>query len=162
MFRYPLLLAIILAFIPLAEAQSEPAVEATLASSFLVEGERTLLTVEVSDGRLPGTPKAPNVSPLTLRQMQSTNIQRNGRIREVFQYTISGIQAGIYTIPPFEITTSGGTARSKPLTLRIFPADDLQVNGLRLDGSTIVYLSGVFVEKKNPFLGEPQKVEAKV
>lgn len=143
-------------------AQETPGVEATLASSFVVVGEQTILNVELAGIRTVGWPTAPKVSPLTLRQYQQANVQRNGRIREVFQYTLSGIRPGVYTIPPFEVTSNIGTSQTKPLTLRVFPAEDLKVNGLSLDSKTVAYLSGVFIEKKSPFIGEPQQVEAKL
>jgi len=164
MFRnsFFLVFAILLSVTRPVAAQNAPKLTATLGSSFLVAGEVTLLTIELNGLQTIAWPTAPRVSPLTLRQSQQGNMQRNGRITEVFQYKLSSIRPGLFTIPPFEVTTSQGLARSEPLTLRVFPVDDLSVNGLRLDATTVPYLSGIFLEKETPFLGEPQHVEAKL
>jgi len=164
MFRNSLFLAfaILLSVIRPVEAQNAPKLTATLGSSFIVEGEVTILTIEFNGLQTIGWPTAPRLSPLTLRQDKQGNMQRNGRIIEVFLYTLTSIRPGLFTIPPFEVTTNQGLSRSEPLTLRVFPAEDLSVNGLRLNSTTVPYLSGIFLEKENPFLGEPQRVEAKL
>lgn len=164
MFRihFILLLVFALAIPGSLYAQTTPSVTATLGSSFVVEGERTLLTVELSGIQTIGWPTSPKVSPLTLREEGQGHIQRNGRIREVYQYTISSIRPGLFTIPPFEVVSNRGTARSEPLTLRVYPADSLSINGLRVDSTTLPYLTGIYLEKESPYLGEPQNVEAKL
>lgn len=164
MFRNSLFLvfAILLTLIRPVDAQSAPRLTASLGSSCIVEGEITLLTIELNGLQTIGWPTPPLVSPLTLRQHKQGNMQRNGRIIDVFQYTISSISSGLFTIPPFEVATSQGISRSEPLTLRVFPAADLSVNGLRLNSTTVPYLSGIFLEKESPFQGEPQHVEAKL
>ncbi|MEJ6580644.1 MAG: BatD family protein [Akkermansiaceae bacterium] len=164
MFRNSLFLvfAILLTVTRPVDAQNAPSLTASLGSSLIVEGETTILTIELNGLQTIGWPASPRVSPLTLRQYKQGNMQRNGRITEVFQYTISSIRSGLFTIPAFEVTTSQGISKSEPLTLRVFPADELSVNGLRLNSSTVPYLSGIFLEKESPFSGEPQHVEAKL
>lgn len=157
-----LLVTLILGFPGLALSQNAPSITASLNSSFVVEGERTLLNVELNGLQTIGWPTSPRVAPLTLKQEGQGHIQRNGRIREVFQYAVSSYQPGIFTIPPFEVVTNRGTFQSKPLTLRVFSADSLSVNGLRVDSRTIPYLTAVLLERDSPYQGEPQKVEAKL
>ena len=157
-----LVFAVFLSIIRPVHGQNTPNLTASLGSTCVVEGEITLLTIELNGLQTIGWPTPPLVSPLTLRQYKQGNMQRNGRIIDVFQYTISSIRSGLFTIPPFEVTTSRGVSKSEPLTLRVFPAAELSVNGLRLNSTTVPYLSGIFLEKESPFQGEPQHVEAKL
>lgn len=157
-----LVLILIIGFKDCDGAQRSPSVRATLSSSLIVEGEKSLLTVSLNDLQTIGWPTSPVVTPLTLNQERQAHIQQNGQVQEVFQYTVSSFKSGTFRIAPFEVATSQGVFRSQPLSLKVFPADSLRVNGLRLENQTVPYLSALFLENPTPFQGESQHVEAKL
>ena len=82
MFRNSLFLvfAILLTVTRPVDAQNAPSLTASLGSSLIVEGETTILTIELNGLQTIGWPASPRVSPLTLRQYKQGNMQRNGRI----------------------------------------------------------------------------------
>lgn len=65
-------------------------------------------------------------------------------------------------IPPFEIPTRAGVIRSKSAIIRVFPVAELVTKGLKIGATVTPYLSGVFLEKETPYLGETQDAEAKL
>jgi hypothetical protein len=161
----PSSLKVIFIFLVLASrawAQAPASIEARLSSSMIVVGEKTLLDVEVRNAQVIDWPDSPNAAPLALGRQGKTHVNRNGRIHEVFQYTVSAFREGVFVIPPFLLKTRQGIVKSKPITLRVFPISDLTTKGISLKPAVVPYLSGIFVEKKSPYLGETQTVEAKL
>lgn len=161
----PSSLKVIFFFLVLASralAQAPATIEARLSSSMIVVGEKTLLNVEVRNAPVIDWPDSPNAAPLALTRQGKNHITRNGRIHEVFEYSVSAFREGVYVIPPFQLKTRQGIVESKSITLRVFPVTDLTTKGISLKPSVVPYLSGIFVEKKSPYLGETQTVEAKL
>lgn len=142
--------------------QSAPAIRTNLDSSMIVVGEKTYLTVWVEDLTLIDWPTTPKAAPLVIKRESQRRYQINGRIREGFRYLISAFEPGVYTVPPFELQTRSGVIRSRGHTLRVAPIDSLETHGIKIRGDVTPYLTGVFVEKMNPYLGETQDIEAKL
>ena len=143
-------------------AKDSPAIETKLDSSIIVVGEKTYLTVWVENLTLIDWPTTPKATPLALKRETQRRYQINGRIREGFRYLVSAFEPGIYKIPPFELQTNSGVIRSKTHTLRVAPINSLETHGIKINGEVTPYLTGVFLEKTNPYLGETQDVEAKL
>ena len=120
------------------------------------------MSVEIRNASVIDWPDSPRASPLALKRQGKTHITRNGRIHEVFEYTVTAFRPGDYVIPPFQLKTPYGSIQSKPLSLRVFPVADLETKGISLKPNVVPYLTGIFVEKKSPYLGETQTVEAKL
>ena len=137
-------------------------IETKLDSSIIVVGEKTYLTVWVENFTLIDWPTTPKANPLALKRESQRRYQINGRIREGFRYLVSAFEPGIYEIPPFKLQTDSGVIRSKGHTLRVSPVDNLQTHGIKINGEVTPYLTGIFLEKTNPYLGETQDVEAKL
>ena len=144
------------------EAQEPPAIEVRLSSGMLVVGEQTRLTVSVKNATLIDWPDAPKLAPLALTQLGKNRVIINRRIEEVFEYGLSAYQAGTFTIPPFQLRTRQGLLSSKAITLRVLPVSSLATKGMTIRPNTVPYLSGIFLEKKSPYVGETQAVEAKL
>ena len=142
--------------------QGTPEIQTKLDSSIIVVGEKTYLTVWVENLTLIDWPSTPKAAPLVLKRESQRRYQINGRIREGFRYLVSSFEPGIFKIPPFELPTRSGVIRSTTHTLRVFPVDNLETHGIKINGDVSPYLTGVFLEKKNPYLGETQNVEAKL
>lgn len=143
-------------------AKGPPVIETKLDSSIVVVGEKTYLTVWVENLTLIDWPTTPKAAPLTLKREAQRRYQVNGRIREGFRYLVSAFEPGIYKVPPFELQTNSGVIRSKSHTLRVAPINSLETHGIKIDGEVTPYLTGVFLKKTNPYLGETQDVEAKL
>ena len=143
-------------------AKDTPVIETKLDSSIIVVGEKTYLTVWVENLTLIDWPTTPKAAPLALKREAQRRYQINGRIREGFRYLVSAFEPGIYKIPPFELQTNSGVIRSKTHTLRVAPINSLETHGIKINGEVTPYLSGVFIKKTNPYLGETQDVEAKL
>ena len=161
----PLSLKVTLLFLGLivrSLAQGQPSIEVNLYSTLLVEGERTLLTVEVKNATVIDWPDSPTAAPLVLERGDKGFLERNGIIREVFEYTLSTFKPGVYTLPPFKLRTDSGIVQSKPVSIRVFPFSDLATKGITIRPDVVPYLTGTFVEKKSPYVGETQNVEAKL
>lgn len=158
---------VIISFLTLAGGnhllgQGAPAIQTKLDSSIIVVGEKTYLTVWVENLTLIDWPPTPKAAPLTLKREAQRRYQINGKIREGFRYLLSAFEPGIYKVPPFELQTSSGVVRSKGHTLRVAPVKSLETHGIKINGKVTPYLTGVFLEKTNPYLGETQDVEAKL
>lgn len=146
-----------------AQAQGVAELNVDLDSRFVVVGERTRLTLEVKNVPIVDWPDSPRMSaPLSLKREGKTNITRNGRIQEVFEYSVTALKEGVHVIPPFEIPTNSGVIRSKSAVVRVFPVSDLATKGIKIGATVTPYLSGIFLEKESPYLGETQDAEAKV
>lgn len=143
-------------------AKGPPVIETKLDSSIVVVGEKTYLTVWVENLTLIDWPTTPKAAPLALKREAQRRYQINGRIREGFRYLVSAFEPGIYKVPPFELQTNSGVIRSKSHTLRVASINSLETHGIKIDGEVIPYLTGVFLKKTNPYLGETQDVEAKL
>jgi len=156
-------IGLILGLQTILQAQSMPTIEVSLNSRFTVVGEQTLLTVEVKNAPVIDWPETPRMeAPVSITRQQKTHVTRNGRIQEVFEYLVSGLKPGLHTIPAFQLRTRNGTARSGPVVLRVFPVSELETKGITIGNSVVPYLSGVFLEKERPYLGETQVAEAKL
>ncbi len=139
------------------------AVTATLSSENLVVGEKAMLNLELQNVRIIGWPEQPEMHPLVLERRQQGNVRRGGYIREVYQYFVSGLEPGLHTIPSFKVVSGNRVFETKPFLVRVHPVEKLKINGLSLGGGAVTpYLSGIFLEKNSPFLGETQSVEAKL
>lgn len=143
-------------------AKDTPVIETKLDSSIIVVGEKTYLTVWVENLTLIDWPTTPKSAPLALKREAQRRYQINGRIREGFRYLVSAFEPGIYKVPPFELETNSGVIRSKSHTLRVAPINSLETHGIKINGEVTPYLTGVFLKKTNPYLGETQDVEAKL
>ena len=143
-------------------AQESPSIVTQLDSSMVVVGEQTHLTVWVENLPLFDWPPEPKMAPLAMRRDVARRYNLNGRFREGYRYYISAFEPGIYTIPAFEIPSESGLIRSKAHTLRVLPKSALKTEGIKIDGDVVPYLTGVFIAKTNPYLGETQDVEAKL
>ena len=143
-------------------AEGTPVIETKLDSSIIVVGEQTYLTVWVENLTLIDWPTTPKAAPLALKREAQRRYQINGKIREGFRYLVSAFEPGVYRVPPFELRTGSGVIRSKSHTLRVAPVESLQTHGIKINGEVTPYLTGVFLEKQNPYLGETQDVEAKL
>jgi len=128
----------------------------------VVVGEQTALTVWLENVTIIDWPDSPRAAPLVLKREAQKRFNINGRIREGFRYMVSAFEPGVYRIPPFEIKTSTGILRSKAHLLRVFPISDLATQGIKIGSSVTPYLTGVFLAKPTPYLGETQDVEAKL
>ncbi len=128
----------------------------------VVVGEQTALTVWLENITVLDWPDSPKAAPLALKREAQRRFNINGRIREGFRYMVSAFEPGIYSIPPFEIRTSNGILRSRAHILRVFPISDLETQGIKIGTSVTPYLTGIFLEKPTPYLGETQDVEAKL
>lgn len=146
-----------------AAGQTSPQVEASIGSSMVVVGEETFLTLVTQGVNVIDWPDLPpNIAPLALTRDDKFPLQVNGYIREAFRYRVSAFQPGTYRIPPFEFRTATGPVRTEPVMLRVFPVDSLVTNGIKIRGAVTPYLTGVFLQKDRPFLGERIDTEAKL
>lgn len=157
-----LLFLFLVLILPRVSGQNQPMVEAQLESAMVVVGEETYLTVLTQGIPPSGWPEAPDVAPLTLEQEEMRPFQVRGYIRKGFRYRLSASTVGTYPIPPFVFRTPSGEIRSKPLVLRVHPMDALATHGIKIAGSVTPYLTGIFLEKEKPYVGEMQEVEAKL
>ena len=144
-----------------ALAQGPASIEVTLSSSMVVVGEKTKLTLIARNATILDWPDSPNAAPLALTRSGQKSMLMNGRIVAGFEYSVSAFREGTYTIPPFKLRTEQGILSSQPLTLRVSPISALVVKGITIKPTTVPYLSGIFLEKKSPYVGETGKVEAK-
>ena len=155
----------LLCLLPLSalRGQSRASVEARLASSMVVVGEETYLTLITQGLTVIDWPDRPaDMAPLALQRDAKRRFQINGYIREGFRYRVSAFEPGVYRIPPFEFPTRSGVVRSEAQVLRVFAMEELATHGIKIGGSVTPYLTGVFFEKTRPFVGEQQTVEAKL
>lgn len=144
-------------------AQAGPSAEVSLGSSMVVVGEETYLTLLTRGVTIidwPDTP--PGIAPLAIKRDVKQRFQINGYIRDGYRYRVMAFEPGVYRIPPFRFQTPTGEVSTTPLTLRVFPIEDLSTHGIKIGGAVTPYLTGVFLEKKNPYLGEQQDAEAKL
>jgi len=153
---------LLLALLPRALAQAPPSIETSLASSMVVVGEQTRLTLIIRNAQVIDWPDAPNAAPLALTRAGKNRIYSNGRILEVYEYSVTAFQEGLFTVPAFQLRTSQGIISSRPLSLRASPVSSLATKGISIKPDTVPYLSGIFVEKNAPYIGETQKLEAKL
>jgi hypothetical protein len=142
--------------------QGAPAIKTRLESSMIVVGEKTYLTVWIENATIIDWPTTPKTARLVIKRESQRRYQINGRIREGFRYLVSAFEPGIYSVPAFELKTRSGLIRSESHPLRVTTIDSLKTNGIKIDGDVTPYLTGVFLEKKSPYLGETQDVEAKI
>lgn len=154
MLRFLLVLTILTT---LLRAQ-QPAIEVQLQSSFLVVREEATLTVTVRNLPVSSWPESPVVSPLSLQQREFRNMIINGRISKSFTYSLSGLRAGVFKIPPFQI----GSVSSNSLAVTILPKDRLQRGSMMIDSQTYPYFSSTLIQNEKPFLGQTQAIEAKL
>ncbi len=154
---------VLLALLPGVWAQNlPPTIEVTLASRMVVVGEQTRLTVLVKNITLIDWPDSPRAAPLALTQLRKNQVRINSQIYEVFEYSVTAYQTGVFTIPPFKIRTQQGIISSKAITLKASPISTLATKGITIRPNTVPYLSGIFLEKVSPYVGETQSVEAKI
>lgn len=142
--------------------QGSPSIKTRLESSIIVVGEKTYLTVWVENIELIDWPTTPRAAPIVIKRESQRRFQINGRIRSGFRYLVSAFEPGIYTVPAFEIRSRSGVIRSKTHTVRVVPVEKLETHGIKINGEVTPYLTGVFLQKNNPYLGETQDVEAKL
>lgn len=143
-------------------AQSGPGAEASLGSSMVVVGEETYLTLLIKGITIIDWPDNPSgIAPLALKRDVKQRFQINGYIRDGYRYRVMAFEPGVYRVPPFRFQTPSGEVSTQPLTLRVFPVEDLATQGIKIGGAVTPYLTGVFLEKKNPYVGEQQDAEAK-
>ena len=135
-----------------------PSLQAELNSSFVVEGEVALVTITVRNINVTGWPTQPNVSPLTLRQERYSRHIVNRDVSVKFNYAVSSIKSGTFTIPPFRI----GQVVSNPLTLTVASRDQLKKNSISIGGQSYPYYSTIFINNLTPYLGETQTIEARL
>ncbi|MEN8853516.1 MAG: BatD family protein [Akkermansiaceae bacterium] len=135
-----------------------PSMVAELQSNFIIEGEDTFVTITTTDMEVTGWPTTPQVSPLTVRQERYANVFLNGRISKVFSYRISSLKTGTFTIPSFRL----GRVQSNPTTVHVMKRSLLKKEAFIVNGKTYPYYSAVFVANPRPYVGETQKVEAKL
>ena len=144
-------------------AQAGPSAEVSLGSSMVVVGEETYLTLLTRGVTIidwPDTP--PGTAPLAVKRDVKQRFQINGYIRDGYRFRVMAFEPGVYRIPPFCFQTPSGEVSTQPLTLRVFPVEDLSTHGIKVGGTVTPYLTGVFLEKKNPYVGEQRDAEAKL
>ncbi|MEN8774152.1 MAG: hypothetical protein ABF379_14435 [Akkermansiaceae bacterium] len=143
--------------------QGSPSIKTRLESSMIVVGEKTYLTVWAENIEpIIDWPTTPKAAPLVLKRESQRRFQINGRIRSGFRYLVSAFEPGIYSVPSFEVRSRSGVIRSKTHTVRVVPVEKLETHGIKINGDVTPYLTGVFLQKTNPYLGETQDVEAKL
>lgn len=128
----------------------------------LVVGEQTRLTVQIENANVIDWPDAPKVTPLALTRLGKNRVIINRHLKDVFEYAVTSFQVGTFTIPPFELRTAQGIVRSKAISIKVSPISALATKGISIRPDTVPYLSGIFLEKVSPFVGETQLVEAKL
>lgn len=144
-------------------AQNGPMARSILSSSMVVAGEETYLTLITQGINIIDWPQAPpKIAPLALKQDSKELIQIDGFIRPAYRYRIIAFQPGTYEIPPFRFQTPAGVVTSESHVLRVFPVETLSTFGIKPEREVSPYLTGVFLEKKQPFVGEQQNAEAKL
>ena len=140
-------------------------VNAILQDQVIVTRERVTLTVYLSGADAAQWPRRPRVAPLTLKQQgQPRRTIINGRRAQAFQYEVSCIQTGTFTIPAIEvITRRGQILRTQPLTLQVFDENELQRNVIKLNATShLPYYTGIFFTQITPYSGQAQPVTMKV
>lgn len=142
--------------------QEPPAVDARLESRHLVVGEKTTLTLQLKNASLVDWPDLPAVENLIIQREQQQTVIVDGYRTVVFQFSVSALQPGSFNIPAFLVKSTQGTLTTQALSLRVYPIASLETKGLTLSPNVVPYLSGIFVDQAQPYLGQAVRMEAKI
>lgn len=140
-------------------------VTSRISSGFLVRGERALLEVAITGTPAPGAPGIPDVEGVEIvavSQLPQTRMRPGRIIEHVFEYEVSSYQLGTHTIPPIECGIAGSLFKTEPLTIEVFPSEELQWSEATAGELRFRYAAAFRALNRKPYEGQSTRTEIKL
>ncbi|MBK1792309.1 BatD family protein [Persicirhabdus sediminis] len=134
----------------------QPFATANLTTKHLIPGERAYLFLSVQNGRLQSRPATPQVDGLAIN-FQHVGTQTSGGFggfttTHYLVYTISAVEPGDYTLPPFQLQSTGQVLATPSINFTVHDGSELVSFPTPADGPAI--LAGMFLDKDELYQGE--------
>jgi len=159
------LLTLIFTFLGIcfAQAQQQASIITQISSTNLIEGEVgyfSLIYRGVNPKQSP--PESIDLGGIKLTQRGFQQQYSNGNRYFIYQYPITEVKAGNYSIPALDLPFQGNTVKSQPASFQVVPVESLKLEQFNYKENTIKCYSKVFIGKTSLYPGESTTVEYKI
>lgn len=149
--------------ISFAQAQQEASIITQISSTNLIEGEVgyfSLIYRGVNPKQSPPESIDLGGTKITQRGFQQQFV--NGNRYFIYQYPITEVKVGNYTIPALDLQLQGNTVKSEKKSFQVVPIESLKLEQFSYNEKTIKCYSKVFIGKTSLYPGESTAIEYKI